>query len=311
MYTRIKNVIEHNVKMGKKNFVIYPFGENGKLAKKVLNEEFGIQEKYVVDNILCKSDSSIKSIDYMREDWDKDDFTVLVVVFQHPPTTDIIYRQIADFVSMERLVDVLSPSVYFNPLLHYEEVNISTDIRHKATECIAREIYMNNISGAVAEAGVYKGGCARIINRLFPDRKLYLFDTFEGFDERDLQKEEEANRYNEKLDFTDTSVELVLSKILYPQNCIIKKGWFPESASGIEDTFAFVRLDMDLYEPIYAGLQFFYPRMEKGGYIAIHDCRSKRFAGAREAVLDFCKENHLNYMCMPDELGTAIISIGF
>ena len=114
-----------------------------------------------------------------------------------------------------------------------------------------------------------------------------------------------------KIDFTDTSVEIVLEQMPYPQNCIIKKGWFPESAEGVEDTFAFVRLDMDLYEPIYAGLQFFYPCMAKGGYIAIHDCRSKNFDGAREAVVDFCKENHLNYICMPDELGTAVISIGF
>lgn len=311
MHDRIERVIEHSIELGKNKFVIYPFGTNGRIAKQILNEEFGIQEKYVVDNVLCEMDSNIKSVEYLRSDWDQDDFTLLIVVWYDQPRTDIIYKQIGDFVSMDRVIDVLSISTCFNPSLHFSRVNITPDIRHKAIESCAREIYMNKIEGAIAEAGVYKGGTAAIMNRLFPDRRLYLFDTFEGFDIRDLKKEEAANRYNKKLDFSDATVEIVMEKMMYPSNCIIKKGWFPESAAGIDEKFSFVRLDMDLYEPIYAGLNFFYPRMTKGGYIAIHDCRSRNFAGAREAVVDFCKENHLNYMCMPDELGTAIISIGF
>ena len=67
---------------------------------------------------------------------------------------------------------------------------------------------------------------------------------------------------------------------------------------------------MDLYDPIYAGLQYFYPLMEKGGYIVVHDCRSENFDGARAALLDFCKEKNIGYMCMPDDLGSAVINIG-
>jgi len=310
-YNKVKGAIEFHVRSGKRNFVIYPFGENGKMAKRILNDCFGIQEKYVVDNILCATDSAIKSIDFMKEDYEKDDFIVLLSIFYHPPKSNDVYKQISDFVSLDRLVDVLSPSTYFDPEYHYETVDISTDIRYKTIECISREIYKNSIHGAVAEAGVYRGATARRINQLFPDRKLYLFDTFEGFDERDQKNDDKANRFNEKLDFTNTSIQFVMEQMCFPNNCIVKKGWFPESASGIDDKFAFVRLDMDLYDPIYAGLQFFYPKMEKGGYIAVHDCRSKHFDGARAALIDFCKENHLNYMCMPDELGTAVISIGF
>lgn len=307
----IKFSIERSLSLGNKEFVIYPFGENGKLTKRILNEAFGIQEKYVVDNILCGTDSNIKSVEYLKEDYKKEEFVVLLSIFYNPPKTNDVYKQIGNFISIERLVDVLSPSTYFNPKAHNGPVEISADIRYKTIECISREIYINGIEGAVAEAGVYRGATARRINQLFPDRKLYLFDTFEGFDERDQKKDDEANRFNEKLDFTNTSVEFVIDQMCYPENCIVKKGWFPESAAGIEDKFAFVRLDMDLYEPIYAGLKFFYPRMVNGGYIAVHDCRSNYFDGARDALIDFCKENHLNYMCMPDTLGTAVICIGF
>ena len=311
IYSRLKRTIERVVNLGKTKFVIYPFGTNGKMAKYILNEEYGIQELFVVDNLLCEGDDNIKSVDYLREYWHKDNFDLLLVIDHKPPKTNVIYKQIADFVTLERMIDALSISMYFNPDIYFTESKVTTDIRHKAIECCAREIYRNNIKGSIAEAGVYKGGTAAIMNRLFPDRKLYLFDTFKGFDERDVLKEDEANRYNEKLDFSDATIDVVMSKMIYPNNCIIKEGWFPESAAGIEDTFSFVRLDMDLYEPIYAGLEYFYPRMEKGGFIAVHDCRSMRFEGAREAVMDFCKMNHINYTCMPDELGTAIISIGF
>lgn len=41
----------------------------------------------------------------------------------------------------------------------------------------------------VAEAGVFQGDFARYINLYFADRRLHLFDTFEGFDLKDIVKE--------------------------------------------------------------------------------------------------------------------------
>lgn len=46
---------------------------------------------------------------------------------------------------------------------------------------------------------------------------------------------------------------------------------------GIEDSFCFVSLDMDLYKPTYEGLHYFYPRLNHGGYIFIHDCRNRGY----------------------------------
>lgn len=84
-----------------------------------------------------------------------------------------------------------------------------------------------------------------------------MFDTFEGFDKRDLEVEtKETQKMGTYL--SDTSIELVLSKMPYPNNVVIKKGYFLETASGLEnETFCFVNLDADLYEPIKAGLEFF------------------------------------------------------
>jgi len=306
----IQNSIKSCVADGKKDFVIYPFGKRGKAGKRILNE-LGIQERYVVDYFLCQDNADIKSVEQLHYDYIRDEGFYILLLADYANENNLgIYRQISEFVEIDRLIDVCSPSPYFNPWNHFEEIMLTKDAKHSVIECIAREIYRNKIQGATAEAGVYKGQTARHINYLFPDRKLYLFDTFDGFDAKDQKADDDKGLYNLKIDYSRTSEEIVMSQMRFPGNCIIKKGWFPDSASGIEDIFAFVRLDMDLYDPILAGLEFFYPKMAWGGYIAVHDCRSKNFGGARAAVMDFCKEKHLNYMCMPDKLGTAVICIG-
>ncbi|MDE7196895.1 MAG: TylF/MycF family methyltransferase [Helicobacter sp.] len=129
-----------------------------------------------------------------------------------------------------------------------------------------------NLEGACAEVGVYRGDFARHINALFPTKKLYLFDTFEGFAAVDLQNESKEAQNLGAGHFANTSVELVLSKMPYVAQCIVKKGWFPETTEGLEDErFCFVSLDTDLHDPILAGLEFFYPRMVNGGAILVDD----------------------------------------
>ena len=198
-------------------------------------------------------------------------------------------------------------STYFSPFAHYEPIELSKDVRWSIIETCSREIYKNRIQGAVAEAGVYKGGTARWINHLFPDRKLYLFDSFQGFDPSDQKHDDNNGLFNLKLDYSGTSVDEVMSIMGYSKNIVVRAGWFPSTFEGIEESFCFVRLDMDLYQPILAGLELFSKKMVKGGYILVHDCRSQNFDGARKAVMDFCQKTDKGYVCLPDKLGTAVI----
>lgn len=181
-------------------------------------------------------------------------------------------------------------------------------IRLSTLELVSHQINAKGLTGNVAELGVYKGKFARYINTYFPDRQLYLFDTFEGFDNRDVTKEKQENFSSGEQDFSDTSVAAVVALMPYPGNCVPVKGFFPESAKGIEDSFVFVSLDADLYEPIYAGLQFFYPRLAKGGYIFIHDFNNDLYRGARKAVEQFCLEQNIGFVPLPDSGGSAIIA---
>jgi O-methyltransferase len=181
-------------------------------------------------------------------------------------------------------------------------------IRISTLELCAHEVNEKNVQGNAAELGVYKGDFAKEINAAFPNRKLYLFDTFEGFDNRDVATEVNKGFSTGMQDFSDTSVEAVLSKMPYKKNCIVCKGFFPDSAKFIEDKFCFVSIDADLYEPILAGLNYFYPRLEAGGYIFVHDFNNEEYKGARRAVIDFCQRNQISYLPIADIGGTVVIT---
>jgi O-methyltransferase len=173
----------------------------------------------------------------------------------------------------------------------------------------AERIVEKKVPGAIAELGVYRGELAAILNRLFPDRTLYLFDTFEGFSDNDLSDgQEEKHSHAEVGDFKDTSLDMVLSRMAHPEKIVVKKGYFPATAEGLEDRFALVSLDVDLYKPTLAGLNYFYPRLSTGGCIFVHDYNSRRFLGVRTAVEEFSDATGAPVLQLPDFSGTAIIS---
>ncbi len=95
--------------------------------------------------------------------------------------------------------------------------------------------------------------------------------------------------------FLILQLKRVLQQMPFPEKCKPYKGFFPESAKGVDDQFVFVSLDADLYDPLYAGLQFFYPKLVQGGYIFVHDFNNDNYKGARKAVEAFCREQGINF----------------
>ena len=176
----------------------------------------------------------------------------------------------------------------------------------------SRIVHERNIEGAVAECGVYQGDYAYHINNAFPDRKLYLFDTFEGFPVIDIEKEEIQVQDELKwlnIPWKGTQHEdLVLFKLIHRHNVTIKKGYIPDTFASLDEgIFAYVHLDMDMYAPTIAGLHFFAPRMSKGGVIAVHDyCSGNEFyTGVRKAVHEFCNCSLVNYFPLGD--GSSVV----
>jgi O-methyltransferase len=165
----------------------------------------------------------------------------------------------------------------------------------------------NKISGSFAELGVYKGVTANIMYEMDRNRTLHLFDTFEGFDEKDLLEENRKGGKYSKKEFADTSVQAVREYINGGDKIVFHKGYFPETAIGLEqEEFAFVSIDADLYKPTLEGLNFFYKRLIPEGVLLIHDY-NHNWEGAKKAVDEFVKVIPECIFEVPDWQGSVLI----
>ena len=281
------------------NWVIYPLGKQGMLVKQILNWRYGIEEAFICDEKLSKKNPGIKPLSYLAQiDTSKFCF---IITSDNLMFYDEIRSNLREYVNERNIIDLFP----CKPL-------ISNDPRVASLELASREIHDRKIQGVVAEAGVYRGGFAAYINRFFMDRKLYLFDTFEGFAAKDIEVDR-ANGYTLRNAgyYGDTSVDLVLRSMPFADNVVIKKGNFPDTTEGVDEQFCFVSLDMDLYQPIKAGLEYFYPRLTGGGYIFVHDCNigHVNYKGARIALLEFTEKESIGYVMLSDNK-TAVITKG-
>lgn len=136
------------------------------------------------------------------------------------------------------------------------------------------------VEGDIAEVGVSSAGSAKLIAELKGEKKLHLFDTYEGLPEpKDIDRGFMKKQYA-------CSLESV-RRYLDPYDGItFYKGIFPSTSEPIQDrTFSFVHLDVDLYDSTLNALKFFYPRMMSQGILISHDYST--FPGVHKAFDEF------------------------
>lgn len=186
-------------------------------------------------------------------------------------------------------------------------------VRWRSLQLMAELIEARKLEGAVAEAGVWKGWFSLLINTVFPRRTLHLFDTFEGFDRKQIDDEVKAGAidsyFQEKMTFADTSVDAVVSRLPHKENCVVHKGLFEETAPLVDEkSFVFVSLDMDLKAPMRAALEWFWPRMVPGGAVYLHDFNHRMIRGVREVISEFeAAHGFTPKFPLPDEGGTIVL----
>lgn len=163
------------------------------------------------------------------------------------------------------------------------------------------------IPGDFAELGVYKGCSAKVLHMLAPARRLWLFDTFAGFDDADAASE--SLKEVKRRDFGDTSLEAVRAFLGDSPLFQYAVGRFPATAAALpaDARFALVHLDCDLEEPMRAGLEYFYPRLSPGGLLIMHDYGSGLWPGTTFAVDQFLRDKPERVVSIPDKSGTAVI----
>lgn len=152
-------------------------------------------------------------------------------------------------------------------------------IKMEAT-LINEMIEKGHLHGELAEVGVYEGGSAEIIRKAIPSKPLHLFDTFTGLPNT-IKKGLDADSYYEG----HMQVDFEKVKYYFRQfnDVHIYPGFFPDTAESIKDRkFSFVHIDTDIYQSTRDALIFFWPRLEVGGSILMHDYPAH--AGVKKAV---------------------------
>ena len=164
---------------------------------------------------------------------------------------------------------------------------------------------VQSLEGEIAELGSYKGGSAKLLARAIGNsRKIHIFDTFEGV----------------PAELTDSTIDYVMGdhphlninwaggvyqggewvasyenvkKFL--RDCpsmIIHKGMVPDTLEEVKDeTFCFIHLDMDIFQPTLDALRFFWERMPSNGVVMLDDYL--HLSGVTSAIDIFAAEKNI------------------
>lgn len=160
-----------------------------------------------------------------------------------------------------------------------------------------------NIKGSIVECGVHIGGglmtFAKLSANLEPiaiDRKIVGFDTFNGFPSISEKDYEIKHFFNEEFDMYE---ELIKAIHVFDDNRFLNQYQKVELIKGdacqtIPDylnknphlVVSLLFLDFDLYEPTKIALEYFLPRIPKGGIIAFDELNNEYWKGETIAALE-------------------------
>lgn len=158
------------------------------------------------------------------------------------------------------------------------------------------------LEGDFVELGCFEGDTsllfAELLRKNFSDKKLWIYDSFEGLPEKGDKDFSEAGKDFQKgeLFATKRFVKQRFLRANLPVP-IIKKAWFsnlnPET--DLPEKIAFAFLDGDLYDSIRVSLELVAPKMSEGGIIVVHDFNNEQLPGVTRATEEFLVKNDANF----------------
>jgi len=156
---------------------------------------------------------------------------------------------------------------------------------------------VENIDADYAECGVYQGASSYLILQKYTENRLHIFDSFEGLSEPENIDGNYWSRGN-----LFASEDLVRKNLSEFTNFTLYKGWIPDRFNEVADKkFAFVHIDVDLYQPTLDSIRFFYSRMLPGAVILCDDYGSVVCPGAKRAFDEFFEDKDENIVALPEQ----------
>ena len=148
-----------------------------------------------------------------------------------------------------------------------------------------------SVRGDLVELGCYRGDTSllleRLIERVAPEKRLWIYDSFEGLPEKtaeDASVAGEAFRAGELLVTKREVVERFKKAGLRVPK--IRKGFFEnlDAEQDLPKEICFAFLDGDLYRSIRVSLELIEGKVMKGGIIVVHDYNNPELPGVTQAV---------------------------
>ncbi len=174
-------------------------------------------------------------------------------------------------------------------------------------------IVKKGIEGDIVECGVWRGGSVMAIIKVLQamgssDRKIYLYDTFEGMTEPGAEdvsvhgslakKLLDENEKSEKDTIWAYSGIEVVKKNVYsmgyhPEKIHFVQGRVEDTIPAIKpDKISLLRLDTDWYESTKHELEHLFPGLSRGGVLILDDYG--HWKGARKATDEYFRDKKID-----------------
>ena len=147
------------------------------------------------------------------------------------------------------------------------------------------------VPGDFVEMGCYRGDTSMVLAEILQgsEKKLWLYDSFEGLPEKEQEDESATGVDFEKGALAASKRELkqrfLRSGLAVPK---IVKGWFSElTDEDLPAEIALGFLDGDFYQSTRDGLELIWPRLSVGGKLLVHDYANEALPGVAKAVEEY------------------------
>ncbi len=173
------------------------------------------------------------------------------------------------------------------------------------------------LSGDIAECGCYRGMSSFLLcsylrhhDVQFDGSGYHIFDSFQGLSaptsEDDIPADDPNVGHLSQMmgaGHFAASLNTVQHNLSAFPRIAYHSGWIPLTFERLpERKYRFVHVDVDLYDPTWSCLEYFYPRMMAGAVLVSDD---HSWPGARKAIEEFCAEKSVAFAV--SKYGQAII----
>lgn len=158
------------------------------------------------------------------------------------------------------------------------------------------KVIKNEIAGDVVELGCYVGTTSVFLAKTLQktDKKLYVYDSFEGLPEKSTEDDSPLGNQFKKGELSASKKQFIKNiknaNVAMP---VIKKAWFSDlTPRDIPNKISFAFLDGDYYESIRQSLLLVEKNMVPGSIMIVDDYSNEELPGVARAVDGWLLKNN-------------------